>query len=78
MWQINVKGNFKLPPHPSSEPEKKMPTSNLTSSPRQQGKYRHIHVPLYQVEGVSVELLDGTGMTPLMHASWKGHAGVTK
>ena len=31
-----------------------------------------------EVEGVSVELLDGTGMTPLMHASWKGHAGVTK
>ena len=31
-----------------------------------------------EVEGVSVELLDGTGMTPLMHASWKGHAAVTK
>jgi len=31
-----------------------------------------------EVEGVSVELLDGTGMTPLMHASWKGHVGVTK
>ena len=36
------------------------------------------HCTMYQVEGVSVELLDGTGMTPLMHASWKGHAGVTK
>ena len=31
-----------------------------------------------EVEGVSVELLDGTGMTPLMHASWKGHAAVAK
>ena len=31
-----------------------------------------------EVEGVSVEVLDGTGMTPLMHASWKGHAAVTK
>ena len=31
-----------------------------------------------EVEGVGVELQDGTGMTPLMHASWKGHVGVTR
>lgn len=31
-----------------------------------------------EVEGLSVELEDSTGMTPLMHASWKGHAAVTK
>lgn len=32
----------------------------------------------FEVEGVSLELEDGTGMTPLMHASWKGQQDVAK
>ena len=32
----------------------------------------------FEVEGVSLELEDGTGMTPLMHASWKGQQEVAK
>ena len=31
-----------------------------------------------EVEGVSVELEDQQGMTPLMRASWKGNTVVTK
>lgn len=32
----------------------------------------------FEVEGVSLELEDGTGMTALMHASWKGQQDVAK
>ena len=32
----------------------------------------------FEVEGVSLELEDGTGMTPLMHASWKGQQDVAR
>ena len=32
----------------------------------------------FEVEGVSLELEDNTGMTPLMHASWKGKYEVAK
>ena len=32
----------------------------------------------FEVEGVSLELEDSTGMTPLMHASWKGKYEVAK
>ena len=32
----------------------------------------------FEVEGVSLEVEDGTGMTPLMHASWKGQQDVAK
>ena len=31
-----------------------------------------------EVEGVSLEVEDGTGMTPLMHASWKGQQAIAK
>ena len=32
----------------------------------------------FEVEGVSLELEDQHGMTPLMHASWKGRQEVAK
>ena len=32
----------------------------------------------FEVEGVSLELEDQHGMTPLMHASWKGRQDVAK
>ena len=32
----------------------------------------------FEVDGVSVEILDGSGMTPLMHACWKGNLEFSK
>ena len=32
----------------------------------------------FEVEGLSLEILDQHGMSPLMHASWKGTYDVTK
>ena len=32
----------------------------------------------FEVEGVSVEIMDGSGMTPLMHACWKGNVDLAK
>ena len=32
----------------------------------------------FEVDGVSVEIIDGSGMTPLMHACWKGNLEFTK
>ena len=32
----------------------------------------------FEVEGLSIEILDQHGMTPLMHASWKGSVEVAK
>jgi hypothetical protein len=32
----------------------------------------------FEVDGVSVEIEDSIGMTPLMHACWKGHINVAK
>ena len=31
-----------------------------------------------EVEGVSVEIPDQNGMTPLMHACWKGHTAIVR
>ena len=30
------------------------------------------------IEGVSIEIEDSHGMTPLMHASWKGHKDIVE
>ena len=32
----------------------------------------------FEVDGVSIEIEDSVGMTPLMHTCWKGFANVTK
>ena len=32
----------------------------------------------FELEGVSVEIMDGSGMTPLMHACWKGNVDLAK
>jgi hypothetical protein len=32
----------------------------------------------FEVDGVSVETLDGSGMTPLMHSCWKGNVAFVK
>ena len=32
----------------------------------------------FEVDGVSIEVLDGSGMTPLMHACWKGYLDLAK
>ena len=32
----------------------------------------------FEVDGVSIEVLDGSGMTPLMHACWKGYVDLAK
>ena len=32
----------------------------------------------FEIDGVSIEILDGSGMTPLMHACWKGNVSFAK
>ena len=32
----------------------------------------------FEVQGVNIEVLDGSGMTPLMHACWKGYLDLAK
>ena len=32
----------------------------------------------FEVSGISVEIEDSIGMTPLMHACWKGHINLAK
>jgi ankyrin repeat protein len=32
----------------------------------------------FEVDGVSIEIEDSAGMTPLMHACWKGFANLAK
>ena len=32
----------------------------------------------FEVDGVSLEIMDNTGMTPLMHSCWKGNLDLAK
>ena len=32
----------------------------------------------FEIDGVNIEILDNSGMTPLMHACWKGNVALAK
>ena len=40
--------------------------------------YTYSQSCFHQVEGVSIEIEDSHGMTPLMHAAWKGVEAITE
>ena len=32
----------------------------------------------FEIDGISIEIMDSSGMTPLMHACWKGNVAFAK
>ena len=32
----------------------------------------------FEIDGISIEIMDSSGMTPLMHACWKGNIAFAK